>query len=119
MRPLLPVCLAFGAGALVGAELEVRTAALLWRWRRRRSARPGGRRPRAAAARGRGARVGAASACAERAAYDRTALRAFVEARDTDAAPVRLTGRAAADGVVRGGRTTVLLDVETVEADGA
>ena len=63
--------------------------------------------------------VGAASACAERAAYDRTALRAFVEARDADAAPVRLTGRAAADGIVRGGRTTVLLDVETVEADGA
>lgn len=120
MRPLLPVCLAFASGALVGVGLEVRTGALLLAlaagalfaaWR-------AGDRALAALAAAALA-VGAASACAERVAYERTALRAFVDGRDPDAAPVRLTGVAAADATVRGGRTAVLLDVETVEADGA
>jgi competence protein ComEC len=119
VRPLLPVCLAFGAGALAGADLGTRTAALLlvlaggalvlaWcaagreRW------------PLAAAA----LAVGAASASAERVAYERSPLRGFVEERASDAPPVRLHGVARSDGIPRGARTTVLLDVESVEADG-
>jgi competence protein ComEC len=120
VRPLLPVCLAFGAGALVGADLGIRTAALLLvlaagalgaAW----LAADRARWPLAAAA----LAVGAASASAERIAYDRTALRGFVDARLADAPPVRLRGVAASDAILRGGRTTVLLDVESVEADAA
>ncbi|MET0556672.1 MAG: DNA internalization-related competence protein ComEC/Rec2 [Vicinamibacteria bacterium] len=119
MRPLLPVCLAFGTGTLAGVGLDVRTGALLLvlaafalvaAWRAGERALY----PLAAAA----LAVGAACACAERVGYDRTQLRAFVDGRDPEAAPVRLTGVAAADAVVRGGRTAVLLDVEAVEVDG-
>lgn len=119
MRPLLPVCLAFGAGALSGADLELRTAALLLvlaagalgvAWYA--GDRAGW--PLAAAA----LAVGAASACAERLAYDRTELRGFVDARAPEAGPVRLHGVAAADSILRGGRTTLLLDVESVAPAG-
>jgi competence protein ComEC len=120
VRPLLPVCLAFGAGSLLGTDLELRTAALLLglaaaalgvAW----CAADRAPWPLAAAA----LAVGAASASAERVAYERGALRGFVDARAPEAAPLRIRGIAASDGVLRGGRTTLLLDVESVEADGA
>lgn len=120
MRPLVPVFLAYAAGALASGALDLQAAAVLvvcgavalagaWLAAERAVV------PLAAAA----LAAGAATATAERTAYDRAPLRAVVAALAEDAAPVRLRGVAASDAVPRGERTSFVLDVESVEAQGA
>jgi competence protein ComEC len=117
VRPLLPVCLAFGAGAWAGGLLPVGAAVVLLAlgalalglaW-------PVPRRAAWAVA-GAALAIGAASGAIERTAYDRNALRAWVAAQADDAPPVRVAGWAAADSLDRGDRSTLLVDVDAIEA---
>jgi competence protein ComEC len=117
LRPMLPVCLAFGAGAWAGAGLTSAAAALLLAlaavllglaW-------PAPRRAVWAIA-GASLAIGAASAAIEREAYDRNPLRAWLADDPEDPPPVRVSGIAAADARDRGDRWTLVVDADTVEA---
>lgn len=119
LRPLLPLCVAFGLGAWAGAPLPIGIAALLLglaavllalAW-------PVPRGAAAAVAAGSVA-LGAASGAIERAAYDRNPLRTWLAGQAEDAPPVRVIGVAAADSRERGDRWTLLVDADAIEADG-
>jgi competence protein ComEC len=116
-RPLVPVCLGFGLGAWAGALLPVSAAALLLAlaaallclaW-------PVPRRAEWAIA-GAALAIGTASSAIERATYDRNPLRAWVASQPDDAPPVGLVGWAAEDSRDRGDRSTLVLDIEAIEA---
>jgi competence protein ComEC len=62
--------------------------------------------------------IGAAGGAVERAAYDRTPLRAWVSAAPEAPEPVELVGRAAGDARPRGERAQMVLDVERARIDG-
>ncbi|HET9315705.1 MAG TPA: ComEC/Rec2 family competence protein, partial [Vicinamibacteria bacterium] len=116
-RPLVPVCLGFGVGAWAGALLPMEAAVvllvlasvLLW------VAWPVPRRAEWAVA-GAALAIGAACGAIERTAYDRNPLRAWVATQDDDAPPVRIVGWSAADSRDRGDRSTLVVDVEAIEA---
>jgi competence protein ComEC len=62
--------------------------------------------------------LGAGAAGAERAAYDRTPLRAWVAGPAAPAEPVELDGMAARDGRILGDRTLLAIDVDRVRERG-
>ena len=116
-RPLLSIGLAFGVGACAGALLPVAAAVVLLAlaavllglsW-------PVPRRAEWAVAAAALA-IGAASAAIERTAYDRNSLRAWVDGQAEDAPPVRVVGWAAADSRERGDRSTLVVDVDAIDA---
>jgi competence protein ComEC len=117
LRPLLPVCLAFGLGAWAGALLPVAAAVLLLGWAGLLLALAWPVPGRAAwAILGASLAVGAASGAVERAAYDRNPLRTWLARQAEDGPPVRVIGVASADSRDRGDRVTLLVDTEAIEA---
>ncbi len=116
LRPLVPVCVAFGLGAwsgaglpmgVVGPLLALAAIVLLLAWSAPRNA--------GWAVAGAGLAIGAASAAIERTAYDRNALRVWLDGQAEDAPPVRVIGWAAADARDRADRWTIVVDAESID----
>jgi competence protein ComEC len=116
-RPLLVLAVALGAGAFAGAALGPGAAGVVAAFSARliglalaapaRSAVP--------ALLFAAAGIGASAAGAEATAYDRTALRRTVVSGAVEGFPVRVRGQAAEDVRVADDRSTLVVDVETLE----
>jgi competence protein ComEC len=121
-RPLLLVALPVGLGAQFGADAAPATAWLLAGLAAALLPLALWARPIAGvlAVGGAAFALAAAGAGVERARYDAEALRRWVAAREVsgDEEPVLLRGVAAADGRAHADRLQILLDVETLRAQG-
>jgi competence protein ComEC len=120
-RPLLSLagalalgCLAGGAGGRSSIGVLLGLALLLLAL----AARAGSGRAAATAVAAAAVALGAAAAGLERLAHEATPLRRWVEARDDDASPVLLEGRAHGDAQDRPDRLRLTLDVERLTASG-
>ena len=117
LRPLVPVCVAFGLGAWAGAALPIAVAPLLLALAALLLGLSWPAPPRAAwAIAGASLAVGAASGAVERTGYDRNPLRQVLAGQAEEAPPVRVIGVAAADSRERGDRWTLVVDAEAIEA---
>jgi competence protein ComEC len=120
-RPLLPLAAWFGFGCLIGLEADEAAPAVLLALAAVLVAaialRPeaAGVGPGLAAA---AVAIGVAGAGVERAAYESSTLRPWVESHGASGEPARLTGVVRGDAVVREDHTLIVLDVEGVETGG-